>query len=134
MDDFSARKVLNVVAPLVPRNYVIMEVKGNLCPKDRSEVLSRFSASHYKPIAHVAMGEPPADWKEVVHANLLEAKQKKLDEEFKKKQVEQARKKAAAEAKKKLDEQKKKKAEEEEKKKKAEEEEEEKKKREAEAS
>merc|ERR1712194_701088 len=123
MDDFSARKVLNVVAPLVPRNYVIMEVKGNLCPKDRSEVLSRFSASHYKPIAHVAMGEPPADWKEVVHANLLEAKQKKLDEEFKKKQVEQARKKE--------EEEKKKKAEEEEKKKKAEEEEEEKKKREA---
>merc|ERR1712216_562500 len=43
MDDVSCRRVINAVAPFVPRNYVIMEVKENLTEQDRLATMKRFS-------------------------------------------------------------------------------------------
>lgn len=51
MDDFSARRVINAIACVVPRHYVVMEVKENLVESDRKANLKRFSASHFKKVA-----------------------------------------------------------------------------------
>jgi len=134
MDDFSIRRVLYNVAPVVPRNYVVMEVKSNLVAAERKEMLSRFSAPFFKKVAQVVIGEPNDAYKAVQQDRLLKEKQEKADTEWKakkaeeerKKQVEmrqkqlqemrqkadEARKKAAEESKRKREEAEKKKAEE----------------------
>merc|ERR1712217_206507 len=119
-------KSILAIAPLIPRHYVIMEVKQNLVAADRKELLKRFRQPHFKRVAKVVMGEPAADYKKKVHAQLLEEKQKKADADRNRKKAEQARrielakrkellekKKAEEEAKKKAAEDAKKKAEEE---------------------
>merc|ERR1711879_289091 len=77
MDDFSVRRVINQVAPVVPRHYVIMEVKGNLVEAERTEVLNRFNAPHFKKIARVVMGEPTEEYKQLAREKLLKEKQDK---------------------------------------------------------
>merc|ERR1712028_304056 len=72
MDDYSIHKVIHAVAPLVPRNYIIMEVKANLLKDRRSKALKKFNAPCYKKVAHVVMGEPNNDWKEHVQETMLE--------------------------------------------------------------
>merc|ERR1711972_400604 len=97
MDDMSAHRTMNSIAPVVPRNYVVMEVKQNLVQADRKENLKRFSAPHFKKIAHVVMGEPSAEYKKFVQQKLLEEKQAKADAEWKVKKAEKERKKQIAE-------------------------------------
>merc|ERR1712217_972035 len=46
MDNFSVRKLINSITQVVPRNYVIMEVKANLVEADRKALLQRFSGPH----------------------------------------------------------------------------------------
>merc|ERR1719401_649515 len=92
LDDLSARRVIKTVAPLVPRNYIIMEVKSNLVKAERQDVLNRFSKPHFKRIAQVMMGEPPKDYQEAVRAAILKEKQDKMDEEWKAQQTERERK------------------------------------------
>eukprot|EP00418_Pyrodinium_bahamense_P097688 CAMPEP_0179046642 /NCGR_PEP_ID=MMETSP0796-20121207/18791_1 /TAXON_ID=73915 /ORGANISM="Pyrodinium bahamense, Strain pbaha01" /LENGTH=939 /DNA_ID=CAMNT_0020743071 /DNA_START=42 /DNA_END=2858 /DNA_ORIENTATION=- len=92
LDELSARKVLRTVASLVPRNYVVMEVRANLLKAERQEFLRRFNAPHFRRIARVAMGEPDEAHKSRVRSALLEAKQERLDFEWKAKQVERERK------------------------------------------
>merc|ERR1711865_46870 len=58
MDDFSVRKLISIVAPIMPRNYVVMEVKSNLIASERKVTLKKFSNSCYKKVATVVMGEP----------------------------------------------------------------------------
>ncbi|CAK0897601.1 unnamed protein product, partial [Prorocentrum cordatum] len=48
IDDMATRKVLLNVAPLVPRDYVVMEVKSNLIKSERKELLGRFRMPHFK--------------------------------------------------------------------------------------
>merc|ERR1712046_74719 len=86
MDDRSAVKMLQSLAPLAPRHYVVMEVKSNLISKERSENVKRFAKQHFKRIAKVVMGEPPKAHKDMVKDKLLKAKQVNLDWLFKKKQ------------------------------------------------
>merc|ERR1711974_263847 len=93
MDDMSVRRVLNAVTPVVPRNYVVMEVKGNLIEADRKAVLKRFSAPHFKKSAHVVMGEPSDGFKELSLGKLLHEKQEKADVAWKAKKAEEKRKK-----------------------------------------
>merc|ERR1712217_1021250 len=101
-------KSILAIAPLIPRHYVIMEVKQNLVAADRKELLKRFRQPHFKRVAKVVMGEPAADYKKKVHAQLLEEKQKKSDADWNRKKAEQARrielakKKAEAEEKRKV--------------------------------
>jgi len=94
MDDFSVRRIINTVVPLVPRDYVIMEVKSNLIAEERKEVLERFSAPHFKKIAHVVMGEPNPEYKSEQQEKLLQEKRERVTAEWKAKKVEEERKKA----------------------------------------
>eukprot|EP00929_Paragymnodinium_shiwhaense_P017201 TRINITY_DN1261_c4_g1_i1.p1 TRINITY_DN1261_c4_g1~~TRINITY_DN1261_c4_g1_i1.p1 ORF type:complete len:824 (-),score=378.51 TRINITY_DN1261_c4_g1_i1:179-2650(-) len=119
LDDFSARRVVNSIASVVPRNYVVMEVKQNLLANDRKNNLKRFPGHAFKRVAKVVMGEPKAAFKTLVKDKILKDKQVKAEREWKNKQEEKARKKAAEQRKKEAE---KKKAEEAEKKKKAEDE------------
>merc|ERR1712113_721887 len=116
---YSVKRVVNSIASIVPRNYVIMEVKSNLIESERKEVLKRFSAPHFKKVAHVVMGEPSAEFKSMELEKMLVEKQEKADKDWKVKKAEKERKKQIAErqkqlaeAKKKFEEERKKKAEE----------------------
>merc|ERR1712194_811269 len=104
VDDQSIRRAIFAAAPFVPRNYVVMEVKKNLVEADRKENLQRFNLPHFRKVAHVVMGEPKADFKEKVHAQLLQEKQAKADVAFRKAKAEKARKKQWEVAKKKKEE------------------------------
>mmetsp|Transcript_12280 Transcript_12280/g.30968 ORF Transcript_12280/g.30968 Transcript_12280/m.30968 type:complete len:908 (-) Transcript_12280:116-2839(-) len=108
MDDLSVRRVLNRVAPLVPRNYVVMEVKSNLIEAERKEILSRFNSSQFTKAAHVIMGEPTEEFKQMRLDKLLKDKQEKADAAWKAKKAEEKRKKEAAEKQKHLNEMRKK--------------------------
>jgi len=83
VDDFSVRKVIAALAPVVPRNYLIMEVKSNLLAKDRREILKKFNYPCYKKVAHIVMGEPAEEFKAMVHNKLLKDKQARCDEVWK---------------------------------------------------
>merc|ERR1712039_446610 len=95
-DDFSGRSVLRTVAPLFPRNYVVMELRGNLIKAEREQMLKRFQGSQFKRIARVAMGKPPKAWTDAYHADLLKEKQSKIDAEWKKNKAERERKQKVA--------------------------------------
>jgi hypothetical protein len=103
LDDFSVRKVIASVAPCVPRNYLIMEVKNNLLATGRKEILKKFNYPCFKKVARVIMGKPNQEFKDVVQSKILKTKQDKSDAAWKIKKE--------AEAKKKLIEKKKKEAE-----------------------
>lgn len=93
MEDLSLQKVINAIAPTIPRNYVVMEVKSNLLATDRAEVLRRFSLPYFKKTAMVVMGKPTEDFKDRLRARILREKQAKADNEWrlKKAQREQQR-------------------------------------------
>merc|ERR1712151_501819 len=108
LDDFSASRLVKTVAPLVPRHYVVMEVKNNLVESDRTATAKRFSSKHFKKVARVVMGEPSAEYKELVKDKLLKLKQEKLDAAFKVKKAEKEKKKIVAQKQKEAAERKKK--------------------------
>jgi len=95
IDDFGVRKIINTIAAAHKRNFVVMEVKGNLLAPERKELLSRFSSSSFQKVAQVMMGEPKADFKKKVLELLLKEKQEKSDGEFKVKKAEEVRKRLA---------------------------------------
>lgn len=105
------RGVLKSVSQLTKRNYIIAELKENLSSQDRAEVLERFGASHFSVAAHVVVGEPAADHKEWVHAQIRAAYEKKQAEEREKAKKAEERRKIGEERKQRIAEQKKKKAE-----------------------
>merc|ERR1712107_568360 len=92
----TASKIIKTVAPLVPRHYVVMEVKGNLIEAERAANLKKFPSRLFKKTACVMMGEPIAAHKELVKNKLLKVKQQKLDAQFKQKKAEKERKKLIA--------------------------------------
>merc|ERR1712060_840108 len=91
LDEMSTRRVIHTIAPLIPRNYVVMEVRQNLIKTERKSMLNRFSATIFRRKAHVVMGEPPEDYKAKVRATLLKEKQNKLEQGWLLQQVEQER-------------------------------------------
>ncbi|CAE7792234.1 Hnrnpu, partial [Symbiodinium microadriaticum] len=104
LDDFSARRMIQAVAPLQPRNYVVMEVKSNLIKEEREQLIKRFADGCYKTVAQVVMGEPPADFKEKVHKELLAEKQEKVTQEWKKRKAEREQERIARKRQKELEE------------------------------
>jgi len=105
MDDLSVRKMLQCLTPALQRNFVLMEVAGNLTETGRKDNLQRFSAPQWKKVAQVAVGTPPEEFKKGVQKILLGEKQKVLEAEYAKKVAEkekqkevEARKKAAERA------------------------------------
>merc|ERR1712032_1044423 len=87
---------------------IVMEVKSNLLQDDRQKVLERFGAPHFKKVAHVVMGEPNADFKQMSLDKLLQEKQAKADVAWKAKKAEEKRKKEMEEKQKRLAEMRKK--------------------------
>merc|ERR1712003_146015 len=93
MDDGSVRRVLNAVAPIQQRNYVVMEVRASLIKEDRKELFSKWSASGLKRTVVVIMGEPPKEIKQRNLDRALQYKQEAADAEFKVKQAEEKKRK-----------------------------------------
>merc|ERR1712107_295352 len=96
MDDFSVRRVIQSIAPLVPRHYVVREVKQNLIETDRKEMLKRFSLPHFKKTALVVMGEPSPEHKKKVQRRILLDKQAKAESDWKVRKAEKERAKQLA--------------------------------------
>merc|ERR1712228_1024416 len=71
MDDFSAQKSLLAVAPAFKRNFVCMELNANLQAAERTKALKRFPATDFKRVAVVAVGEPPAGYKDRIPKLML---------------------------------------------------------------
>lgn len=94
MDDQSVRRVVQTITSVVPRNYVVMEVRGNLLENERKEVLRRYSHPMFKKVAHVVMGEPGQEFKEMQLEKLLNEKQEKANVGWKAKKAEESRKRA----------------------------------------
>merc|ERR1712048_1461628 len=94
LDDCSIRMVIANMTNVVPRNYVVMEVKANLVEAERAENLKRFPASKFKRSAYVAIGEPNKEFKDKQLAIVLKDKQEKAVAEWKAKKAEKERKKA----------------------------------------
>lgn len=92
MDDHSVRRIINNIAPVVPRDYIVMEVKKNLIASDRKEILRRFGAAHYKKVAKVVMGDPSEGFKKIQQEQLLKEKQEKLEAVWRQKKAETERK------------------------------------------
>lgn len=111
LDDGSVLDVLNCLAPVLPRNYLVMQVEGNLLAEERAAVLKRFANSNFKTVALVAVGEPPADFKAWVQNAVLQEKQAAADLALKAKKEELQKRKLEEERKKKLLEERKRKAE-----------------------
>lgn len=93
LDELTPRKLLQTVAPLVPRNYVVMEVRSNLLKAERNQFLARFNFPHYRRLAFVVVGEPPEEFKERARRAVLTEKQEKLDADWKVQQAEREKNK-----------------------------------------
>merc|ERR1712014_99865 len=92
LDDHSIRRVLQAVAPVQQRNYVVMEVKSNLMKEERKELVSKWAGSSVKKTAVCMMGDPPASFKKRSQEVALAQKQQASDAEFRAKQDEEKRK------------------------------------------
>lgn len=88
LDDLSVRRVLyDAVAPLQQRNYVVMEVRGNLLKDERVEQLSRWNG--FKRVGVVLLGEPTAAFKKYCQEVTLRVKQEVSDQDFRAKQAQE---------------------------------------------
>merc|ERR1711920_37310 len=63
LDDGSIQRILQAIAPMQQRNFVVMEVKTNLISVERKELVSKWAGSHFVKTAICMMGEPPASFK-----------------------------------------------------------------------
>jgi len=85
---------------VVPRNFVVMEVKENLVAEDRAAILKRFPRTLYKRVAKVVMGEPKAEFKSLVKEKILKQKQVKAEQRYMAQKAEKERNKLAEQRKK----------------------------------
>eukprot|EP00930_Biecheleria_cincta_P097595 TRINITY_DN892_c0_g1_i1.p1 TRINITY_DN892_c0_g1~~TRINITY_DN892_c0_g1_i1.p1 ORF type:complete len:901 (-),score=241.19 TRINITY_DN892_c0_g1_i1:130-2787(-) len=92
LDDWSVRKVIAAVAPVLPRSYIVPELKSNLIAAERGKALKYFMPDDFERKAVVVMGEPSAASKERVQTLLLREKKDKIESEKKKKAQEEERK------------------------------------------
>merc|ERR1712190_543160 len=102
MDDCSIRRVLNMVAPIQRRSFVVMEVKGNLIKEERKDALKRFNAPDFKRVALVMIGEPSGEFKSRVQSLIRKEKQDQSDIAWKTKKAEEARRRTIERTHKKL--------------------------------
>merc|ERR1712194_613141 len=93
MEDQSVQRIIANVAPMVPRNYVVMAAMPNLVADMRKKALNRFAAPCFKKIAYVAMGEPDAAFRKAQLDGLLGEKQAKENAAWEKKRLEIERRK-----------------------------------------
>merc|ERR1711957_446779 len=81
LDDFALLKTIYSIAPMLKRDYVVMEVKGNLVADERKKALECFPEDTFTKTAMVVVGEPPNEFKAKAHLQLLEEKQKTVASE-----------------------------------------------------
>merc|ERR1712194_804308 len=93
LDDASMRRAVYMVAPMQQRNYVVMEVRGNLLKSEREELVKRFDRPHFKRVAKVLLGEPDKAFTKKTHELLLQDKQAASDKTFQAQKLEEKRKK-----------------------------------------
>mmetsp|Transcript_24482 Transcript_24482/g.61205 ORF Transcript_24482/g.61205 Transcript_24482/m.61205 type:complete len:878 (+) Transcript_24482:100-2733(+) len=93
LNDDSVRKAVYSIAPLQARNYIVMEVKGNLMEDERKLLLDRFRSPAFKKIACVVVGEPTVEFKKHSQKLILQQKQEASDKQFNAKKLEEKRKK-----------------------------------------
>merc|ERR1719293_428633 len=62
---------MRTISGLSKRHYIVAEARANLLSKEREDLIRRFSAPHFKLIAHVAVGEPTTEHKDWVHQRIL---------------------------------------------------------------
>jgi len=86
LDDMSTLRLLASLAPALPRNFLVAEVKGNLMPEMRKAIISRFTG--FTKTACVAMGEPTMEYKEATQARMLQEKRHQAEIELRKKKHE----------------------------------------------
>ncbi|CAK0905731.1 unnamed protein product [Prorocentrum cordatum] len=79
LDDGSIKKMLYSMATAQQRNFIVMEVQGNLTKEERQATLKKFSAPHFKQSALVLVGEPTKAIKDKMQALILKDKQEKQD-------------------------------------------------------
>lgn len=103
MDDGSIRRVLAAVAPIQPRNYVVMEVKSSLMKEERKDLCKKWASSGFKRTAQVMMGQPPAALAKKWQETALQQKQELSDIAFRKKKAEEQAEKEVEKKKKKLE-------------------------------
>eukprot|EP00930_Biecheleria_cincta_P017732 TRINITY_DN139_c0_g1_i3.p1 TRINITY_DN139_c0_g1~~TRINITY_DN139_c0_g1_i3.p1 ORF type:complete len:909 (-),score=260.43 TRINITY_DN139_c0_g1_i3:165-2819(-) len=84
LDDLSVRRVLDSVAPIQKRHYVVMEVRGNLLKEERATSLERWK--DFRRVATVLIGEPPKDFQVASREKILKQKQETSNMNFKTKQ------------------------------------------------
>merc|ERR1740117_1362298 len=82
LDELGVRRVLQAIAPLRNRHYVVMEVRANLLKDERIELLAKWSSPMIKKVGVVLVGEPPQAMKEIFNKVALKAKQVASDNEF----------------------------------------------------
>merc|ERR1719277_798133 len=82
-DGFSVKKPLKAMAALQKRNYVVMEVKGNLIKEEREASMATFKENGYKVTAAVMVGTPPPEFKKKSLELLLKSKQEAIDTKHK---------------------------------------------------
>merc|ERR1712039_823705 len=87
-----AQKSLLAVAPAFKRNFVCMELNANLQAAERTKALKRFPATDFKRVAVVAVGEPPASYKDRIHKLMLAEKIEEAEKEKRRLEEEKARK------------------------------------------
>eukprot|EP00928_Gymnodinium_smaydae_P087832 TRINITY_DN72025_c0_g1_i1.p1 TRINITY_DN72025_c0_g1~~TRINITY_DN72025_c0_g1_i1.p1 ORF type:complete len:777 (-),score=153.20 TRINITY_DN72025_c0_g1_i1:94-2424(-) len=92
MDDTSTHEIMSTIASVVPRDYVVMEVKQNLCPEERKQNLKMFPSFLFKKVAKVVMGQPSVEFRKVVKDKLLKEKVHKAEVAWKARKAERERK------------------------------------------
>lgn len=95
IDDRSVAKMVEQFAPVAARNFVVLEVKGNLTVTGRRIGLDRFPGSVFKRVCKVVMGEPPAEYRAHVQKTLLDQKRAKVEQELRYKKLEREKKRKA---------------------------------------
>jgi len=100
LDDDSIRRAIMAVAPMQPRHYVVMEVKGNLLEENRKSLLAQWKDPMFKKIADVVVGKPPAEFKKQVQQAVLKAKQEKAEKAWEARKAEKVRQRLMAKKKK----------------------------------
>jgi len=87
LDDLSVRRLIQAIAPLQKRHFIVMEVRLGLIADDRIEMCNRWSG--FKRVANVIVGEPPKDLKAYSQELMLKSKQEISDAEHKLKQAQE---------------------------------------------
>merc|ERR1712187_467818 len=90
--DSGGLKLLQSIAGMQPRDFVLMDLKGNLNTEGREQTLLSFPSYLYKRIAYVAVGDPTPDFKKFSQGLWLAQKQAVSDKAFKIKQAEEKQK------------------------------------------